>query len=168
MGRRAVFLDRDGVINRKPDPHDYVKDFDEFHWNPGAKELIKKIKERGLLAVVVTNQQGIATNKMTSQFVTTLHEQINNELSKMGGSIDLFCVCPHHKDELCGCRKPNPGMFFDAAKLLLIDLNRSLMIGDTESDREAAIRAGCRDVILVKDNHLDVNVIVSEIDKVLS
>jgi len=154
----AVFLDRDGVLNRKPPEGDYVKNFEEFYWNRGAKLLLKAINGRKFLTVIVTNQRGIALGKMSAEFVEALHGKMNDDLRKIGAYIDAFYYCPHEKDS-CDCRKPKPGLFFQAAKDLDIDLKRSYFIGDSESDLQAGKSAGCR-VILVKQNKVKAKEII--------
>ena len=165
MGRRAIFLDRDGVLNRKPSQHDYVKDFSEFYWNPRAKELVKSLKEENLLVVVITNQRGIALGKMSQEFVEKLHIKMNNDLAQVGASIDAFYVCPHGKENQCECRKPKPGMFLKAAEELGIDLSQSFMIGDRESDKLAATAAGCMQALVIPTDHLDVEYILNELKR---
>jgi D-glycero-D-manno-heptose 1,7-bisphosphate phosphatase len=165
MGKIAVFLDRDGVLNKKPAIHDYVKNFNEFHWNDGARSLIQKIKEKGYLTVVVSNQQGITLGKMTDTFVKNLHKKMNEDLKTHNTNIDAFYVCPHSEGDNCECRKPKPGLFLLASKELSIDLNSSFMIGDRDSDREAAKRAGCMKTIMISSDIVNLPYIMSEIEK---
>lgn len=148
---KAVFLDRDGVLNIKPPEHDYVKKFEEFSWVPSAKKLIQKIKSNGFLAVVISNQQGIARGFMTKEFIESLHEKMNMDLSEIGTHIDAFYYCPHHKDDMCTCRKPNPGMLFHASHELGIDLTKSFFIGDTLTDMEAGKKAGVKSFLIESD-----------------
>lgn len=148
---KAVFLDRDGVINKKPAEHDYVKNMDEFFWNEETKRLIKKCKEFGYLVVVITNQQGVALGKMSADFIEALHTKIALDMRDMGTSIDAVYWCPHHRDAGCGCRKPRPGLLFRASRDLGINLSKSIMIGDSDSDIEAAERAGCRGILVPSD-----------------
>jgi D-glycero-D-manno-heptose 1,7-bisphosphate phosphatase len=161
----AVFLDRDGVLNKKAPPHDYIKSFSEFEWNAGAIELIQKIRERNLLPVVISNQRGIARGMMTLEFVEALHARMNQELNQYMTSIEAFYVCPHM--EGCECRKPKPGLFFRAAEDLNIDLSQSIMIGDSVSDEEAAKNAGCKGVILISSDIVDTGYIMSRIDTLM-
>lgn len=150
--KRAVFFDRDGVLNKKAPEHDYVKNYDEFVWNDGAKELIKKINDLGFLVVVISNQRGIAREMMTSVFVDELHVRMNRELTELGAHIDAFYYCPHGYDDKCSCRKPLPGMFLKAAEEWKIDLKNSFAVGDSEADFEAATEAGCRNIKVETDN----------------
>ena len=141
--KRAVFFDRDGVLNKKAPEHDYVKSHEEFFWNEGAKELIKKINNLGFLVIVLSNQRGIARGVMTKSFVEELHKRMNKELEETGAHIDAFYYCPHGYKDKCACRKPAVGMFLTAANQWGIDLGGSFAVGDSDTDIEAAINAGC-------------------------
>ena len=163
LPKKAAFLDRDGVLDKKPPEHDYVKKFSEFHWNEGAFELIKGLKSRGYDVVIISNQRGVALKKMTKRFVDSLHARMKKEAKKAGADIDAFYYCPHDKPEDCTCRKPKPGLLFRAAFDMSIDLGKSIMIGDSKSDMEAAKRAGCRGISVETDD-LDIDRIFSEID----
>ncbi|MES2437243.1 MAG: HAD-IIIA family hydrolase [Patescibacteria group bacterium] len=158
---KAVFLDRDGVLNKKPAVYDYVKSFEEFEWNPGAKELVKQIKELGFLAVVISNQQGVGRGKMSAQFVNELHQKMQQDLVEYGTSIDGFYFCGHLRSDGCTCRKPQPGMLFRAAEQHGINLEKSFMIGDTITDMEAARKAGCTEIFIESDT------INNELEKIL-
>lgn len=140
--KRAVFFDRDGVLNRNAPEHDYIKSHDEFFWNDGAKELIKKINELGFLVIVTSNQRGIARGMMTAAFVEDLHLRMNRELAETGARIDGFYYCPHNYADKCVCRKPGTGMFLKAADEWGIDLRKSFSVGDSDIDIEASVRAG--------------------------
>lgn len=141
--RRAVFFDRDGVLNKKPLEHDYVKSHEEFFWNKGAMELVKKINDLGFLAVVISNQRGIARGMVTAAFVEDLHLRMNAELAEVDARIDAFYYCPHGNDDKCACRKPLHGLFLKAAEEWGIDLENSFAVGDSDVDDEAAVRAAC-------------------------
>ncbi len=160
---RAVFLDRDGVLNKKPAEHDYVKKISEFKWNINAKKLVKKINSAGYVVVVISNQAGIAKGKMSKEFVKRLHTKINRDLDRIGTSIRSFYFCAHHKDEKCICRKPEPGLFHLAVEELNIDIKASYMIGDSKTDIEAAMRAGCKNAILIESNVIDLDYILKSI-----
>ncbi|MFA6554495.1 MAG: HAD-IIIA family hydrolase [Candidatus Paceibacterota bacterium] len=140
---KAIFIDRDGVLNRKPREHDYVKNFSEFFWNDGAQDLIKEFKTRGFLVIVISNQQGIAKGKVSEKFIEDLHKKMNEDLKTIGTNIDGFYYCPHLESEGCVCRKPSPGLLFKAEYDYKIDMSRSFMIGDSKSDIEVGDRAGC-------------------------
>lgn len=139
------------MINKKPAEHDYVKRWEEMEILPGAKKALSLIKRSGYLAVVVSNQRGVARRKMTHEDVQMIHENLNN---KMGGLIDAFYYCAHDIHEQCECRKPKPGLLHKAAMELDIDLGGSWMIGDSESDIECGFAAGTKVKLIDTDGNL--------------
>jgi len=145
---RTVFLDRDGVINRKrPDP-EYVTCWEEFEFLPGAKEAIGLLKRAGVRLVVVTNQRGIARGRMTETAVQDIHRRMQNELTAGGQGVDAVYYCPHD-DGQCGCRKPLTGMFLEAQREFPdIDFADSAVAGDSLSDLEPGARLGCRTFLI--------------------
>lgn len=147
--KKCVFLDRDGIINVRALPG-YIASWDDFEILPAFPELLRRVSNVGYVAVVVTNQRGVARGIMTREAVDEIHANLNVRLAQEHGLrlLDIM-VCPHEKD-VCTCRKPHPGMLREAAAVHDIDLATSWMIGDTESDVEAGRRAGCR-TILVAD-----------------
>lgn len=145
---KAVFLDRDGVINKKAPEGDYIKSWDEFKFLSDVDVAIRRLNEKGFLVVVVSNQRGIARGVMTEDDLKEIHTRMKYELCKGGTIIDAIYYCPHDVDAHCGCRKPNPGLLFRAAKEHDIDLERSWMIGDSKSDIEAGKRARCKAILL--------------------
>lgn len=154
MKNKAIFIDRDGVLNFQPEPHDYVKSWREFRWLPGAKEGIKAINDASFLVVVISNQRGVARRLMESKDVEDIHKHMQEELEEIGAKIDGFYVCPHDYSDNCECRKPKPGLFLQARDELNIDLGNSYMIGDNEKDVEAAKNAGCRPIKMESDGSL--------------
>jgi histidinol-phosphate phosphatase family protein len=145
---RAVFLDRDGVVNRKPPEGDYIKRWSEFEFLPNVKAAIKKLNKEGFLIIVASNQRGIAKGFMTEDDLEEIHLRMKEELKKAGAVIDGIYYCPHDIEEHCGCRKPEPGLLLRAAREHDIDLDGSWMIGDGESDIEAGKRAGCKTILV--------------------
>ena len=143
---RAVFLDRDGLINRKLE-NDYVKNWDEFCFLPGVFEAIKTIKEKGYLVIVVTNQRGIAKGLMTEKDLEEIHRRMLKELEKHDVRIDDIFYCPHDISDNCNCRKPKPGMLIQAKEEWDIDFAQSYIIGDSDSDIEAGKRVGCQGIL---------------------
>jgi histidinol-phosphate phosphatase family protein len=141
--RKAIFLDRDGVINKERS--DYVKTVEELIILDVAAP-IKKLKENDFLVVVVTNQSAINRGLTTHQNIEQIHSAIQEHLKKKGTQIDAFYYCPHRPDENCTCRKPKPGLLKKATSDLKIDLRSSWMIGDRDSDIEAAQSVGCKSV----------------------
>ena len=154
--QKAIFLDRDGVINKYVG---FLRDINEFELIDGVTEAIKRINESGYLAIVVTNQPVIARGEVTYAQLQEIHNKMETLLGKEGAYLDGIYFCPHHPHkgyegeipELkfeCECRKPKPGMLLQAAKEFNIDLEQSWMIGDSESDVEAGKAAGCRTALI--------------------
>jgi D-glycero-D-manno-heptose 1,7-bisphosphate phosphatase len=149
---RAVFLDRDGVINRKaPEPH-YVTCWDEMHFLPGVAPAIAMLNEAGFRVIVVTNQRCVAKGLITTADLASIHQRMCDVLASAGATIDGVYYCPHDGQTFCNCRKPAPGMLMDAARAHRIDLTASWMIGDSEIDVEAGRNAGCKTARLVGSN----------------
>lgn len=140
--QKALFIDRDGVINVNRD--DYVKSWDEFEFLPGAKEAIKKINDSDWLLIIITNQSPIGRGIFSPETLDKIHKLMLKELSDFGGHIDAIYYCPHHPDDNCDCRKPKPGLILKAGKDFNIDLSASWMIGDSDSDLTAGRAAGCK------------------------
>ena len=141
---RAAFLDRDGVINRKPPEGDYVTRWEEFQFLPGVVEAIVLLKEAGFRIIVVTNQRCVAKGLLTAADLDSIHQQMCDTLAMNGATIDRVYYCPHGMQPPCRCRKPQPGMLLSAAVAHGIDLAASWMIGDSDIDVEAGKNAGCK------------------------
>ena len=148
---RAVFLDRDGVLNRGAEPGEYILSWDEFEILPDAVEAVKMFNGLGLKVVVVTNQSPIGRGFFTHEALADIHKRMLDEFYEGGALIDAIYYCPHAPDAGCGCRKPEPGMILNAARDLGIELEKSWMIGDAESDIEAGRRAGCKTILVEKN-----------------
>ena len=139
--RKAVFLDRDGVLNAsvirqgKPYPPDTLG---ELTILPGVGEALRELRAAGFMNIVVTNQPDVATGKQRIEVVEAMHKQLREELS-----LDDVKVCYHTDDQKCDCRKPNPGMLLEAAKDHGIDLGQSFLVGDRWRDVAAGQAAGC-------------------------
>ncbi|MGC9530456.1 MAG: D-glycero-alpha-D-manno-heptose-1,7-bisphosphate 7-phosphatase [Candidatus Bipolaricaulaceae bacterium] len=139
--RRAAFLDRDGVIVHQTEG--YLTRPEDMRLVAGAAEAIRDLRASGLLAVVVTNQAGVAKGYLTPGELDELHTELRRRLRGAGGDLDGIYVCPHAPEEGCDCRKPAAGLLHRAARELNIDLVHSYLVGDTTTDVEAAHRAGC-------------------------
>lgn len=150
---RAVFLDRDGVINRKPLEGEYVTRWEEFDVLPGVPQAIASLNRADYRVIVVTNQRCIAKGLVSSAEVEALHERMLNLLARAGATVDATYYCPHELEPVCRCRKPAPGMLLDAARAHGIDLTASWMIGDSDIDIAAGKNAGCRTVRLISGNN---------------
>ena len=138
---RAVFVDRDGTINRDVP---YCSRPEDFELLPGAAEAIRLLNEHSFKVVVITNQSGIARGYFTEEMLAKIHDKMRSELAKHGAHVDAIYYCPHHPDDNCECRKPKPKMVLQAARDLQIDLSQSYVVGDAEMDVELARRAGCK------------------------
>ena len=141
--RPCAFFDRDGVINRKAAPGEYIRNWSECELIPAAADWIRIFNGLGYLVIVVTNQRGIARGHMSAADVEELHERMRGELARTGAHIDDVFYCPHAEGD-CECRKPAPGMIERAALKWDIDLTRSVMVGDSWRDQELAARCGLR------------------------
>jgi histidinol-phosphate phosphatase family protein len=139
----TVVLDRDGVLNRKPPRATYIRNWQEFEWLPGAKDALRLLKESGYRVIVVSNQAGIGRGEMTDDAVQEIHDRMKADAVEAGGQIEAIYYCPHDWDEGCDCRKPLPGMLFQAQRDFHLDLTRTCFVGDDHRDGEAAERAGC-------------------------
>ncbi len=142
MSRRCVFLDRDGVINRKIDG-DYVRTWGDFQFLPDIVDWIRLSNALDLLVIVVTNQRGVALGRMSAEDVAEIHENMRRELAHLGARIDDVFTCIHAVDS-CDCRKPKPGLVYQARDKWDIDLSQSILIGDSDSDSELAAACGLR------------------------
>lgn len=178
MRKPAVFLDRDGVINKKMPEGDYVKEWKEFHFLPGVFDALRKLKNAGYIIIIVTNQRCVARGIMAEDNLQEIHAKMTDYVKKMGVLIDGIYVCPHDDVDNCDCRKPKPGMIINAIKDfeikgINIDIEKSYMIGDSEKDMIAGKAAGLKiiriasnpktDACLVKDSLLGaVSAIISE------
>lgn len=153
----VVLLDRDGVLNVRVGKGEYVTEPADFHWLPGSIEAISLLKKQGYKVIVISNQAGIARGVMTEEKLQLIHNKMQNDLAKHDVQIDKIYYCPHGWDENCFCRKPKPGMLFQAQREFGFDLTRTYFIGDDERDVEAGLAAGSK-VYLFKheDSLLDV------------
>lgn len=158
-GRKAVFLDRDGVINLD---RAYVHQWDEFEFVPGAVDAMRRLREAGYTLVVVTNQSGLARGMYTEAQYQALTTQMRQALAAAGAEVEAVYHCPHHPSgkvaELavdCDCRKPEPGMILKAAKELCLSLADSFMVGDKPSDIEAARAAGVAKAYIVQSDNAE-------------
>lgn len=142
--KKVVFLDRDGTLNVRPPKACYIERKEDFIWLDGAIEAFKMLKENGYIVILVSNQPGIARGNLTEETLFDINNSMQQELERgTGYKIDYIYYCPHNWDEGCECRKPKPGMLFQAQKDININLYKSILIGDDERDIEAGNAAGC-------------------------
>lgn len=158
-GRKAAFLDRDGVINLD---RAYVHKWEEFEFVPGAVDAMRRLREAGYVLVIVTNQSGIARGMYTESQYQALTASMRSALAEAGADVDGVYHCPHHPGGTvtdlavnCGCRKPEPGMIWRAAQELGLSLPDSFLVGDKPSDIEAARAAGVGRAYIVQSDNLD-------------
>ncbi|WP_262288783.1 D-glycero-beta-D-manno-heptose 1,7-bisphosphate 7-phosphatase [Hallella absiana] len=158
--QKAIFLDRDGTINKYVG---FLRKIDDFELIDGAAEAIKKINASGYLAIVVTNQPVIARGEVSWDELYEIHRKMQTLLGQQGAYLDGIYICPHHPDKgfagerpeykiACDCRKPKPGLLLRAAKDFNIDLSQSYMIGDDNRDVLAGTSAGCKDNAFIQTN----------------
>ncbi len=152
--KKVVLLDRDGVINEKPPQADYVKNWGEFKFLPGAIEAIKLLTDNSHQIYLISNQPGIIRGKMTLEDLEDIHKNLRLELEKHGAKIDGIYTCLHNWDDGCECRKPKPGMLFQAARENKFDLIKAIFIGDDERDASAGEAADCRTILIDSENNL--------------
>lgn len=138
---KALFLDRDGVVNVEKN---YLHKIEDFELMEGILDVCRKYQEQGYLIIIVTNQSGISRGYYTEEDFAHLSRWMVEHFKDSGITITRIYHCPHHEsiDGVCECRKPEPGMFLEARKEYDLDMEHSVMIGDNERDIEAAIRAG--------------------------
>ena len=146
MENKAVFFDRDGTLN--VDIH-YLHRPEDFIWIPGAKEAIRHVNDRGYLAILVTNQSGVARGYYPESDVRRVYDWMNCELQKVGAHLDALYYCPHHPDgsvprytKTCACRKPSPGLLLEITRRYGLPAQKLIMAGDSRRDLEAVAAVG--------------------------
>jgi histidinol-phosphate phosphatase family protein len=150
----TVILDRDGVLNDRPARARYVTRPDDFLWIPGALEAIRLLRSAGYRVIVVSNQAGIGRGVMSEVDLEGVHARMRADAEAAGGGIDATYHCPHDWNAGCECRKPRPGMLFQAQRDHHLDLTRTWFLGDDERDAEAAEAAGCRFAMVTEQSSL--------------
>ncbi len=161
---KALFLDRDGVINKEKN---YLYKIEDFEFIDGVFETCRYFQEKGYLIIIITNQAGIARGKYSEDDFHKLNDWMLAEFSKKDVRISKVYYCPHHPDFSgeCECRKPKPKMILDAQREFDLDLSQSILVGDKNSDIEAGISAGIKSNFLIttgheiKNNKFNVNII---------
>lgn len=150
--RKAIFLDRDGTLNRNTH---YLIDFEDFELLPGVESALRIFQELGYRLFVVSNQSGVARGYFGYEAVEALHLKISAHFATLGITIEEFAFCPHHPDgsvaayaKTCDCRKPMPGMLLSLAAKHGVDLAQSIMVGDRDFDAQTGLNAGAGGVWL--------------------
>ena len=144
----VVFLDRDCVINH--DSPDYIKSWSEFEFLPASLEALKQLTLNRFPVIIITNQSAIHRKMISKNDLDVIHDMMKKTVQSNGGEIKDIFYCPHIPEDRCDCRKPNPGLIYRAKKRYQIDLETSIMVGDSAKDIECARNAGCGSAILVK------------------
>jgi D-glycero-D-manno-heptose 1,7-bisphosphate phosphatase len=144
--RKAVFLDRDGVINRNQ--NNYVQSIESVHIIPGSLQAIANLTKSEYAVVIVTNQSAIGRGLITAEIAQQINKFLLDKIKFANGIIDGIYLCPHHPKTHCSCRKPKPGMLMQAAAEHNLDLERSWLIGDAITDIQAAIAAKVKPVLV--------------------
>ena len=148
--QKVVFLDRDGVINEPPGPERYVLSWQAFKFNSGALEMLAALYAKGYRLVVVSNQQGVGKGLIDHAGLRHIHDNMCAEIERHGARIDGVYYCPHLEADNCECRKPKPGLIFEALDALAyaVDLAGSWFVGDAPTDVEAGRRAGLQTLLV--------------------
>ena len=152
--RKVIFLDRDGVINKNPLKAEYVKSWDEFHLLPDTLAALKLLTKQKYEIYIISNQAGIARGVMTEKDLQIVHKKFLAICKVNAIKIKQIYYCPHGWDDNCDCRKPKPGMLFQAAAEHYFDLTKAFFIGDDERDKEAGDAAGCKTILMKADSSL--------------
>ncbi len=145
---KAIFLDRDGVINVEVG---YLSNPDDFEIIEGSIEALKILNKKGFFLIVITNQAGIARGYYTEKILNTIHNKMKSILKAHNVTLTDIYFCPHHPEftGYCACRKPNPGMILEAKKKYNIDLDKSYIVGDTLNDIQTGIAAKCKTILVL-------------------
>jgi len=145
---RYVFLDRDGVLNRKMPEGAYVTDWSQFQWLPGADDAIARMKRAGWTVILVSNQRGVALGRISVAQLELIHDNMQSHLARHGARLDAIYYCPHDYGE-CRCRKPETGLFEQAwQRFPQANAQNSVVIGDSLSDIEAGGRLGMKTIFI--------------------
>ena len=144
----TIFLDRDGVIN--VDSPDYIKTPDEFHFIDGSKEAIALLTAHGFDIILITNQSVINRKMVTPEGLDAIFNKMISVIRRAGGDIKDIFFCPHTPHDKCSCRKPAPGLIFQAREKYNIDISATWMVGDSAKDILCARNAGCHKAVLVQ------------------
>jgi len=146
--KKIILIDRDGVINHKANRGEYINKWGGFKFIEDTVEAMKYLSQKGFEFIVLTNQAGIARGIIKDEDINFIHEKMKNYLYQLDINILDVYVCPHHWDDNCFCRKPNPGMFFEASKDYKFRLDQTLFIGDDPRDCQAAEKAGSKSIFI--------------------
>ena len=153
--KRVLMIDRDGTINKRAPRGEYICSWSDFHWDLQTVEAMRQLTRKGFRFLVLSNQAGIARGMLKAEMVDEINARMISELRKQGIDVIDVYVCPHHWDEGCSCRKPNPGMFFKASRSHLLRMDRTVYVGDDPRDSRAAFNAECLSVLIGPERERD-------------
>jgi len=160
--RKAIFFDRDGTLNSNQD-HYYIWKLEDFQLNPGVVETLRKLKERGYMLILITNQGGVSKEEYSIDDVEELHHHMCRMLEKEGVVLDEIYVCPHHQEfEACLCRKPLPLLIEKALARFDIDPAQSWFVGDSERDMDTGKATNLRTILI--ESNSDLRQVLDQID----
>ena len=154
--KKILLIDRDGVINHKAPKGEYITHWEGFDWIPETREAMKQLARKGFKFIVISNQAGVARGMIAPNELERIHDNMKDELRTVGVEILDIYFCPHHWDKGCFCRKPNPGMLFQASKDYLFRIDKTLFIGDDPRDCQTARRAGCSSIFVGESTSLNI------------
>jgi D-glycero-D-manno-heptose 1,7-bisphosphate phosphatase len=146
---RAVFLDRDGVINNYPGDTKYIVSWNDFHFLPGVKEAIAKLTKEGFRIFVISNQAGVSKGIYSQQELDGITRNMLKEIAESGGQIEEVYYCTHRDEDNCSCRKPKAGLIDKIKEKYPIEPNRTFFIGDTIRDVKTARAGGCKSILVL-------------------
>lgn len=149
--KKVVFIDRDGTINVKAKKAHYIESTEAFKWLDGAREAIKLLNDNNVIVILVTNQPGVARGVLSIETLNDIHKKMQSDLKEIGARIDYIYCCTHNWNEGCFCRKPSPGMLYQASKDLSLDLTKCILFGDDIRDIEAANNANCKSELITSE-----------------
>jgi len=147
---KLVILDRDGVINH--DSANYIKSPEEWSALPGSLEAISLLNKAGIKVVIATNQSGVFRKLFSEETLGKIHQKMKDQLAEIGGHIDAIYYCPHSPENICACRKPEPGMLLKALKDFDMAASDTCFAGDSIKDIQAAQTVGCKAVLVETGN----------------
>lgn len=150
--RSAVFLDRDGVVNACP-IHRYVTAWKEFRFLPGVLKALQALASHRVPVFIVSNQSGVGRGLLKKSQLQLVTRQMLKTIRRAGGKIQSVCYCIHRSEEGCECRKPRIGMLRKAARRHCVNLKKSFVVGDQETDILMGRSAGCRTVLVLSGKH---------------
>ncbi len=153
--KKIAFFDRDGVINKKAEEHQYITSVENFIWNDGIFDLMRRLQNLGFEIIIITNQRGIARKIMTEKDLNIIHKYMEDTLKQKGIDILEILFCPHEENS-CECRKPKPGLINQAREKYSVNMESSILISDSQKDTEMGMKAGLKCSLFIPSDRLDI------------